>query len=282
MIERRVLFSDNGTISDYSPQMNDYHSGTMSFDIVAAEDAIFIGSLLPFNHLYLKFDGANVNSAASNLTVQYWDGNGFQNAVDIIDETKVGLATFAQSGFVTWSSNKNYSWVREDTNYGGNTIDGLTSVDIYDHFWLKLTFSGDLDAGVTFSWLGQKFSDDYDLGSEHKQLLRSGFITAFESGKTDWEEQHIKAAELISEDLINLGVIADKNQILRKDDFKTASVKKVAEIIFGSMGRDYYDDRDTAKDEYERRINKAIPLIDINVNGRFDHNERRGVGRLVR
>lgn len=281
-MKKRIIYSDNGTLSDLSVSMDDYNSGTSAFTLVAAQDAFYIGSILPFNHIYIKFSGNNVNANASVLTVSYWDSSEFREVVDLIDETSSGGATFAQSGYITWSTDKDHGWIREDTNYGGNQVDGLTSLEIYDMYWCKLTFSADLTANTTLSWMGQKFSNDNDLKGEHSDLVRSGFLTAFESGKTDWEEQHIIAAELISDDLIAKGIILEPEQLLCKEDLRRASVKKVAQIIYNSMGSDYTIQRDEAKAEYENRINKLLPKIDSNINGRLDVNERAGQGRLYR
>ena len=47
----RVIFSNNGSSEDMSRQVAKYKSGSKSFSYVAAEDALYIGSSLPFNHL---------------------------------------------------------------------------------------------------------------------------------------------------------------------------------------------------------------------------------------
>jgi hypothetical protein len=281
-MKKRILYSDNSVLYDWSVNLDNYHSGTHSATFVALEDAIYIGSRLPFNHLYFKLDGSNVNSNASVMTVSYWDSGEFREAVDLIDETSVGGATLAQSGFVTWSSDKDYGWIREDTNYGGNSVTGLTTVEIYDLYWCKITVSANLTAGVSFSWVGQKFSNDNDLGAEYPSLVRSAFIAAYETGKTDWEEQHMVVAELVVDDLIDMGLILEGDQILKRDDLKSSSVSRVAQMIFTGMGDDYSKNRELAANEYKSRLNKVMPRVDLNLNARIDVNERTNKGRLVR
>ena len=281
-MKRRVFYSDNGTLTDFSVNMQNYHSGTNSFSFVAAEDAFYIGARLPFNHLYFKMDGANVNAEASVMAISYWDSGNWREAIEIIDETSSGGASLAQSGYVTWVPDRDYGWTREDTNYGGNTVTGLTSVEIYDLYWLKITFSADLTADTAFSWIGQKFSDDNALGSEYSDLVRSAMLTAYESGKTDWEEQAVRASEVIVNDMISKGFIIEKEQILEKEDFELVSVSKVAEIIYGGLGDDYKDDKKAARDEYTDRLNKLLPRVDMNANARIDLNEKVQQGRLVR
>lgn len=281
-MKKRVIYSDDGVIQDFSVNLDKYQTGTHAITFVAAEDKIFIGSRFPFNHIFIKLDGTSVNANASVMSVAYWDGSDFQDVVELWDETSSGGATLAQSGFVTWTTDKDKGWIREDTNHGGNEVTGLTDVEIYDLYWCRLTVSADLTADTTLSWLGQKFSDDHDLGAEHADVVRSGFIDAYESGKTDWEEQHVTAANLIIDDLIANKLIVDKNQILCREDLKSASVKKVANIIYTGMGADYVDDRDKAEEDYDNRINKVLPDTDKNRNARYDINEMQDTGRLYR
>lgn len=281
-MNKRVIYGDNGVLTDYSVSLDDYYVGDMTFTYVTGQDYIYIGSLFPFNHLYFKFNGTNINSNSATISVQYWDSKTFRDAIDVLDETSVSGASFAQSGFVTWSTNKTYGWIMEDTNYGGNSVEGLTSLNIYDLYWVRFSFSANLSSNVKVSWLGQKFTTDNDLKDEHAELTKTTFLNAFESGKTDWEAQHIRATELIISDLVEQGIIIDQGQILKREDFKLAAVKKVAQLVYTNMGKSYYDDRDNAKNEYVERINKVIPKIDLNINGRFDSNEYAKVGRLVR
>lgn len=268
----RVLFSDNGTLSDISRPLAKYRSGESSFTFVATDDAIYIGSLLPFNHLYFKL-GSNVNANASEVSIKTYNGSEFVPVVNIVDETAVSGASLAQSGFIQWLTDQNESWEREDTsNDGVSIITELGSVTIYDKYWLEIKFSNDLTA-VDLQWLGQIFSDDDDLRSEYPDLLRSNVLAAFESGKTDWQEQHARAAELIAKDLVSKRIIDRKEQIVDRDAYKLASVSKVAELIFKSFGDDYINDRTAARQEYDARMNKAIYNVDKDKDARLDVDE---------
>lgn len=275
---KRIIYSDNGVLSDMSVNLNSYHSGSHTFSYVTGEDYFYIGSQLPFNHLYFKL-GNVVNLIANTLaSIQYWDSGAWIDAIDVIDET----SGFSKSGFITWSTSRNKGWVRRDTNYGGSQITGLSTLDIYDLYWLRLSFDKTLTPSIVLSWIGNKFAEDNDLKEEHIDLTRSSFMTAYEAGKTDWEAQHVRAAELIIEDLIGKNMIIDRGQILKREELKSAAIKRVAHLIYSNMGKNYYDDRDLAKSEYEERINKVIPSLDFNANGRFDVNEYNQTGRLIR
>ena len=274
----RVIFSNNGSSEDMSRQVAKYKSGSKSFSYVAAEDALYIGSSLPFNHLYFKL-GSTVNALASSVAIKYYNGVEFVPVVDIIDETDVGGASLAQSGFITWTTDKNEAWKREDTVFNGQTlITELSDITIYEKYWLEIKFSSDLTASVELEWLGLLFSDDDDLSSEYPDLVRTSVLQAFGGvSKTDWQEQHAKAAELISKDLISKNVIQQKQQILDRDAFTLASVSKVAELIYRSLVDDYVDDRVEARNEYQSRLNKSIYNVDKNKDARLDQDEIKSV-----
>jgi len=265
----RILYEDNGTISDWSTSLNNYYTESETFSLVAAEDYIYIGMPVPFNHFFVKL--STPSTAVSTITMQYYTGREFQDVVETIDETN----GFQQDGFITFVPDKKQGWVRQDTSGTGGTITELSSVTIYDKYWARIKFSADLDASSVISWIGHKFSDDDQLGSEFPDLTRSTMIAAFESGKTNWEEQHVRAANIIIEDLIRQQVIHSKGQILERRSFSLASVSKVAEIIFNSFGDDYEDNKRNAQIEYEKRMNKSIFDIDLNEDGRLDVSEQR-------
>ena len=93
---QRVILSDNGTTSDLSRSVGDLFSQNSTLAIVAAEDAIYLGSDQPFNHRYIKVSTANTSTAS--VSVSIWTGSAFTAAVDVIDFTSVGGKTLAASG----------------------------------------------------------------------------------------------------------------------------------------------------------------------------------------
>ena len=264
----RIFYSNDGTLTDLSTNLSNYHSGTYTFaDFVAAEDYIYIGNIAPFNHFYLKMGTASV--ASSTMSISYWGGNTWTSAVEVIDETS-GLT---QDGYVTFIPDRNTGWQSGNTNGQGQTVTGLTSVTVYDKYWIRVAFDTDLTDNCIINWIGQKFSNDDDLGSEFPDLNRSAVLTAFESGKTDWEEQHVRAAEIIVKDLVSKQVIFSKGQVLDRDTFMLPSISKVSEIIYNSFGDDYMDQKKESRTEYSLRMNKSIYDVDSNRDGELTINE---------
>lgn len=283
-MDTRVIFEDDTTLNDYTFQCNDYFSNNANaFGYVVTDDFLYLGSRFPFNHLYFKFGTAN--TATETLSISIWDGTSWRAAKEIFDETETGGASFAQDGYITWVPDKQKGWSREDTvnSAGTETIPNFGTLTIYDHYWVRFSFSGSLDAGTTLSWLGPLFSDDNDLGIEYPDLVRSNTIDAWESGKTTWEEQHVYAARQIIKDLKKQRVIVHQSQILDRKDFTDVAVAKVAEIAFGGMGRDFEDDRIKAMNHYKERLIDTMGLIDKDLDAQKDRQEINNVqGRLTR
>jgi hypothetical protein len=280
-MDRRVIYSDNETLSDFSTELITYGSGTESFTFAEAEDYLYIGQRVPFNHLYFKVDSGNTNVSA--IDIDYWDGNNWINTVEKIDETVVSGKSLAQSGFITWTTNKDNIWSYDSTNYGGSTVTGLENVTIYDLFWLRLDFSASLSE-VSLAWLGQIFCSDDDIKAEYPDLMRSRVLTAFESGKTDWEEQRVAASKMVTKDLQSKAFIRESGQIVERRELELMTVSRTAWIIYNGLGNDYEDQRDKAMKEYRDRLDSYAPVmkVDQNMDGRFDNDEYPTIGRLRR
>jgi hypothetical protein len=259
----RVIFKDDLTLIDISEEVEDFYGSATSVVVTASQDAIYIGSRHPFNHLYFKLGTVNTNP--SIMSLKYW-ADGWESVVD----RKDGTAGFTRSGYVSFTPNKAERWERESTNYQGEAVTDLEGIVIYDMYWLKITFSADFSAGTSLSWIGNKFSDDSDLGAEFPDLVRSNVKAAFKAGKTDWEEQHLVAARTIIADLEDRGYIRGSGNIIQRSDLVGAAVQKCAEIIYRSFGDDYIDRAAECRAEYNRRLDKRFSTYDKNENALED------------
>lgn len=269
----RVLYSDNGTLTDFSVNMNKYHTGTSTIaQFVAAQDYLYIGSRWPFNSFYMAFETAN--TASTTLSIDYWDGNEWQAAVDVIDQTN----GFNQDGLITFVPDEGESgWVREDTvqRDGSEQVTGLQGVTIYDQFWLRLSFSSDLDASTSLKWLKYKFISDEDLYAEYPIFNSSTLRDAYESGKANWEEQVVVGSHLVVDELIKNGVITSGNQLLDWSKMESVAVPKIAEVIFNALGDDYDDDRIKARNEFKARSGNKVFHVDYSGDARLNNAELR-------
>jgi len=285
ILNNRILFSDNGTLNDLSISLNDFRAQDETIAIVAAEDKLYFGSPLPFNHRW--FEISSVNAATATVSkIEVWDGDEWQEVVDIIDQTAIAGVTLAQSGIISWVPDKEEGWVRDDTNDTDNSadpIEDLDSVIIYDLYWVRFTFDADLSSNTALRFVGHKFSNENDLGGQYPELTLSTTKTQFKAGKVDWFEQEFIAAEEIISELERDEVVRTRDNILNWERFNLASVHKVAEIIYRAFGDDYVDNRKTARDYYFSNLRKGRKEIDRNRNARQDPLERiDGQGTLVR
>jgi hypothetical protein len=264
LLNNRIIYDDNGTLRDYSIKVGNYVGGSENFVVVAAQDKLYIGSDMPFNHRY--FDIGTGNTNAGNISkIEYWSSNEWIEAVDILDETHNGTATMAQSGIVTFIPDKEYIWSSDDTiENGQELITGLGNVTIYGLYWARMTFSADFSIGTTIKYIGHKFATDDDVATQYPDLIRSDVLDHFETGKTDWNEQLIASSEIIVRDLKKKGIIKSGNQILNSGIFKDACVHKLAEVVYNGFGKDYVENRREAKIQYDAALNLSMFQVDQN------------------
>ena len=275
LINNRVIFNNAGTLTDVSSALSNIHSETKVFDFQSATDYIYLGSDLPFNHRH--FDLAAVNANAAAISVDLWTGNGWVAAIDIIDQTQATAGTsLGQSGIIAWRpDNLASSWGWDDTNL--MTSSGLSSLNIKQLFWARLSFSANLTSTLEFKYIGYKFSKDEELEAEYPELSLSGMKTAFKAGKTDWNEQSLVAAEYIIHDLRQRNVINSMNQILDWRVFSKASVHKTAEIIFRAFGDDYKDNMIEANKQYKLAMDLKQFNIDQNRDATLSEPETKSL-----
>jgi hypothetical protein len=272
LFNQRIIHKDNATLVDVSKQLNDLFADNATLGIVAAEDKLFIGSDLPFNHRMLHVTTANDLTAAVS-EVAIWTGNAWTAAVDVMDETSSSGCTLARSGFLQWTTPKNVGWAKQDTE--DMTGSGLETLRIYDLYWVRVTFSADLKATTALGYVGHRFADDSDLGGRYPDLVRSEVLAAFTTGKTSWTEQHFAAAEEIIRAVRKKKAVWSPNQLVNWEQFNLAAVHKVAEIIMTAFGADYADRRARAHEDYLEALDVVV-VADTNEDGRVDEVERRG------
>lgn len=270
LLNNRIIFSDNGTLNDFSISLNDFKALTETLPFVATEDYLYIGSDLPFNHRW--FEISTPNASGSVLSVDLWDGDTWEPVVEVIDQTAVSGVPFAQSGIISWVPDKEETWLKDDTAGTSTTVEitGLGSVIIYDMYWARFRYSADLDAGTALKYVGHKFSNDSDLSIEYPELLISSVLDQFQSGKTDWKDQQFKAAEDIIRELKRKRVVKSGDQILNWDIFTAASVHANAAIVYKAFGDDFKDQKAAADVAFKKAMDLVIYEIDK------DNNARRG------
>lgn len=265
----RIITKISGTLTDHSVQLSEFDTGASTIAITTS-DALYLGSDYPFNHRYIEIGTAN--DQASSISVSLWSGTAWVSAVDVIDQTKVSGACLAQSGIISWVPDRDQtSWSPQANS---KDISDLSTTRIYDLYWVKLTFSGDLKASTSLKYVGHKFSTDAQLETEYPDLLRSDLMTAFKAGKTNWLEQTIGAAEYIVQSLREKGIIISRDQILDWSLFQRASIHKTAEIIMSAFGEDYRDAASRASGRYKNSLDLKAYSVDQDKNAQLTPKEK--------
>lgn len=265
----RIIFSDNSTLIDYTQELNDFRSGTALFDVIALQDSIYIGSLLPFNHIYI--DSSVANDQTASITIKNWWASNWHDVFDIMDGTKASGKTLAQSGLIQWSIDNFKGWDCWSRNDSTNI--GINSLNIFNLYWIKITFSANLKATTALKYIGHKFSTDTQLYGFYPDLNNTALKTAYASGKTTWDEQHFQAASEIEDYLNRTNVITTKDQILDSAYFEKASIHKTAEIIYFGLGKDYVGHMTRARTKFKEAMDLKSLRVDQNMNGNLDARE---------
>ena len=267
LTDQRIIFSDNAALLDISVDTGDFREGSVTIPYTASEDYIFIGSFLPFNHKH--FDVSTVNDQASTISVDIWDGNTWIAAVDVIDQTSVSGVTLARDGIIRWSTDvDDSSWNREEES---EDVTGLTGTKIFNMYWVRLSFSASLNANTAIDYVGHKFSKDSQLYDVYPEFNDSVVLDSFETGKTDWEEQHYLAADMIIRDLKKSNRLVTPDQIMDFELFREPAIHAAAMQIYWGLSQ--YEKHDKARDKYQHFVDMGFLNLDLNRDGRLNIRE---------
>lgn len=266
----RVIWRSGSSLIDLSQQMNNYLSGTSVLDLKASSDALYLGSDLPFNHRWFNIDVPNQN-ASRIQSIQIWNGSTWMNTVDLMDDTVLMGATFAKSGYVAFVPDRLASaWSRQ---YTTETMADLSTLKIYNLYWIKITFSADLSALTELSYIGHRFANDVELRLEYPELFNPDLMTAL--GVANWNQQHAVTAEYVIRDLMRDQAIYSSNQLLDWEIFKSAGVHRAAAMIYYSLGPAYNEHYNRAIAAYKQSLDLKFLRIDQSGDATLDSQDLR-------
>ncbi len=165
-----IFWTDDsgGTVIDISDEMQDGDSTDSAIDdlpAIANGGAMYVGALEQFRGVAIEV-GADPNSQANNLTVNYWrSGGSWQDASDT-DTTDTG-ASFAVDGTVLWAIPSD--WSRASLNEIGTQIGS------------GFEFNLPKDAperGTPMYWTRWEWSDVMDISTDIIQMFSLNRSTA--------------------------------------------------------------------------------------------------------
>jgi hypothetical protein len=274
----RVFYSDNGVLTDYS--LAAQNSDTIPLAITASQDYVYIGQYFPFNNAFFQLK--TVNALPSISQVQYWNGKIWVNARDVIDGTKVSGASLARSGVIQFSPDREEQWNNVDDTTNSNAPSELSSLEIYDLYWMRFKWSADLSLTTELENIGYSFCTDEMLNAIDSEL--SNYLLPWGgAGKVNWIEQIMLASQHVIFDLKAKGFIVSPGNILRFDDVSLATCYRTLAIIYGRLGDPFRIRYQDALNSYAELISVKRFTFDANSNARVDKQEiSSSVGGLVR
>ncbi len=261
---QRVILDKDSTQTDVSLLAQ---NGTgFDCDLTGAAEAIYIGQYYPFNNLYFEVSGGSP-TATSGLSVQYWSGNAWQDAVDLIDDTE----ELSSSGVLQWSPDKNEGWTRISDSSEETGFD-LSSFHLYDLYWARIRVTGALAATHEVKKIAYKFCQHEDLAKFDPEI--NEYLTPWGGAtKTTWNEQILTASESVISELKQRGLVLHQGQVLRFDDVYEATVYKTLMTIYAQLGPSFVSKFDAAKEEYTSRMSQKRWSFDMDQDGQLTLGE---------
>jgi hypothetical protein len=261
LFDQRVIYSDDGVLTDISPSVNDFRSGATVIPMIAGEDYIYIGTAYPWSARYFEIGVAN--NVAASVVIELYDNGAWVSAVDILDFTKLTSAPLSVSGYIRFLRNRDRSWTRIEKSH---EVVALPNTLIYDMFWMRVSFTADLLSTASLKFIGQKFSDDSSLYALFPDLNQAALKSLFQTGKTNWDEQHYMAAQAIVDDMKARNMIISQDQVLDPWAFSRMSSYKVAEMIYGGLGDSYMERKKAAAGEYQKAFSEGFKSLNLDVS----------------
>lgn len=265
----RVFTYDGNTLTDVSIENQD-NSSTLSGDI-GSTNYFYLAQYYPFGNIFFHVD--TVNDQNSSWTPQYWDGTAWRNHVDVLDSTKSSGATLARSGNLSFQANDDYAWTAvTDTEEEGNGPDELNTIELKDHYWMRISPTANLNANTLIQEIGYAFTDTQQLNDIDTDI--SNWYDAFETGKTDWIKEIKLASKLVVKDLRRKNRIESRGELILFEDVSLATDYKTLEVIYRNLGEAYRQKMLDARDAYNSIISTRLS-VDSDHDGRLDRDELR-------
>lgn len=274
----RCFYSDNGSLTDYSIEAQ--NSETIPFEIVAAQDYLYVGQNFPFNNLFIEVGTANTN--ASVLSIEYWNGNQWIGAVDVLDGTKLAGKSLAKSGVIQFSPLRDESWQVVYDTTDSNEPPQLSTLTIYNMYWIRLKWSANFSAATTVKNIGYCFTVHESLSGIDPDIDQ--YLTPWGGlSKTNWNDQILLASQHMVADLKSRQLVMTNAQVIRFDDVSLACSYRTLAIIYSGLGDPFKAKKDSALAEYTQLMNIKRFTLDSNADGFVDRKEiGMSTGRLIR
>lgn len=244
-----VLSKISGVVSDITRFVTDIDQSGIDLTF-GANDCLYIGSVFPFNTLYLRL-GTSLNNNSGSMAVSFWNASSFVDFIGVQDGTSVTAATLAQSGIINLLVQDNTSPACHDSKY----LDEIGNFEgYYSLYWTRIKISAALDK-ISLKYVGQLFvENDSSIFKQYPDLAATQYKTVFGVGKTDFLDERLIASDHLISDLITKGQIITGDQFLDWRLLKECTLHKTAELIYRSQGIKYKEDVVRANSSYSKSL----------------------------
>jgi len=268
--EQRVFLSKSGVFEDITYEVSEYLDLSETLEL-NANDYIYLATEAPFNARYFHF--STPNDVAVDFDIEIYNGTSWFNAVDIIDQTK-GLT---QSGLIRFGINvhgDSNSWGLSDSK---DVVGVPSDVHVFQNYWMRLKVLSTLNLSTALGFVGLKFTTDSDLFSIYPELRNTNLMNAWQSGKSNWNEQHFTAADHIIMKLRAMNVIGTRSgfSIIDTEYLKLPSIYKTAQLVFSGLGPSFEERAKHAGDRFEDAMGMKYFNVDLNRDGQLSKFERQ-------
>jgi hypothetical protein len=271
----RILKKDDLGLHDLSI-INQDETNFIDFESEST-DSFYIGKYLPFNNFYI--DIKKICKENVNINISIWTGRNWEPAADILDGTCSSLGTFKRSGVIQFFPDKKDKWTSiTDTSLYAQS--GLSSKKIYDLYWIKISFSDQITE-CEANKISYLFTTSQQLDNIDVQI--NSYLSAFGTGKTNWNTEIMTASSQIVAELRSRGVIKEEGELLRLSDISHACDYKSLSIIYTSLGVSFTEKRDYYENKYSQLISQKYFTLDQDENGSISTSElNRNTTEMVR
>lgn len=245
--------------------------------VLGTSDYVYVAQRYPFTNLFMHMD--TVNSNASALSAQYWDGVQWRNAVDMMDGTSLAGAALGKSGGIQFSLDDEYSWNKVYDTSDSVSPTELSTLKIYNSYWLRLKVSASLLAGTDTKEIGYSFTTSQRLKDFDVEI--DGYLASFATGKTDWIDEIKTGSKLVVQDLKRLGLIMGPGQIIELDDVYVPTSLRTLALVYSNLGPSYKDKLEAVMKEYDKALNIRRFTFDDNADGKLEAREISGTIKRI-
>lgn len=188
----KIVFDNGGVLTDLSLNLLSFGRDSSVIPLETT-DFIYFGRVKPFDALFVEV--SVVNAVAADLVVEYWNGTAWVAVSHLIDDTKA----FFRGGFIQFD---------RPTDWAESTVAPYTA------YFIRISPSVNLTAGLSIQGMNLVFSDDQDLNQVYPGV--ANYLSAAEA---TFILRHENARDQIVQEIRNRGMRKTPTTALKYENY---------------------------------------------------------------